>query len=347
MKARLFYRSVLFLAAAAVLTGVSGPPEPPKIHIYSCQVLSGLRASLAEDEVGLAVRFENDSPDPLSSIVWRAKYGPYDVDFIDDGTFASGTRIDNFVAYERGKTLFNSGAALQDIAAILLRVPSAADRKAWVPSITLGTFASTEDPANCAIVRATFAGGDTWVNSALSQAVAPFPVPTATPKPARGASPAPSPTPDPPSPPGPPVTLKGCVLEVTGRPILYVKFHNVSAATFDRVIVRVPYSGSSVDFVDQGSYAPGVTVTHTLKGTPDSVFRSRMYFMGEPDACDIVSVHFADNTTWQNPDVDASMPPLPTPVPDAIDFLKTRVPRWQVHGQPSPMPTAPPTIPPD
>jgi len=39
-----------------------------------------------KDDVGLLVRFRNDSPSALSSIVWRAKYGKSYVDFVYDGT---------------------------------------------------------------------------------------------------------------------------------------------------------------------------------------------------------------------------------------------------------------------
>src|SRR5208283_4623877 len=108
------------------------------------------------------------SNDALSSIVWRAKYGAHLVDFIDDGTFAPATRVDNYLLFEVGKTRFNWWGAVGDALGLMARPIPQTPYPLTITNVVLTPYISSEDPENCSIVRVTSAAGDTWLNPALA-----------------------------------------------------------------------------------------------------------------------------------------------------------------------------------
>ena len=72
--------------------------------------------------------------------------------------------------------------------------------------------------------------------------------------------------------------------------IVYVN-HGDNVAT--QVTFSLRYGGDSKNVVDSGSFARGATINHTFGdfiGDPWSGFR--------PDRCTVVSVRYADGTTW-------------------------------------------------
>jgi hypothetical protein len=333
----LFYRRLFaasFAAAIAILVPAaksSAITVSPQVGITSCQIISGVGLPL-QDEVGLAVRFQNNASEPLRTIVWRAKYARYVVDFVDDGTFSPGTRIDNYLLSEQGSTHLDWWGLAGDLLAIYENTrPVYSTVKS---TVTLPPYVGTEDPENCMVLRTTSLSGFVWVNPQLTQSSVPLyaQLPSSAPSPAAVASPAPG---------APPVELRNCQMEFAQKAYLHVSFRNDAPGLVDRVVFRVPFGSSAVDFTDQGTYANGVWVNHRVKQTLPNEQRSRQYVsLDDAAACSVVMVHYADGTSWQNP-VAPELGPLPSPVPDAI-VLKDRV-RWS-HSRtvPTPMPSQTP-----
>src|SRR5271154_6784338 len=156
---------VAFLLALSPFGGLHAMTAPPQIHVFSCQVLSGALVP-QKDEVGLAVRFRNESG-ALRSIVWRAKYGKNDVDFIDDGMFSPDIRIDNYLLSEQGKTRLSLLGLVADTFMLARGAPG--DVPLTTTSAVLPSYMGFKDPENCSIVRVTTQNGDTWINPALAQ----------------------------------------------------------------------------------------------------------------------------------------------------------------------------------
>lgn len=331
-------RCVTLSLLAAALFPESGRAavEGPHIHVFSCQVVSGILVPQT-DEIGLAVRFENDSPAEYSSIVWRAKYGTRAIDFIDDGTFTPNVQIDNYVLFERGTTHFNVGAALLDVAAVAVHAPPSQDM--WSSNMVFGLYVGTEDPENCSIVRITAVNGDVWENSALPQSVPNIPPPQPV------ASPSPAPEPTPPKDPSiDPIEITQCILGINTvhahRADLVVSFRNRSTALADTVVFRANYEQSGLDFTDHGSFSRDVSIRHDVRLAVADGIATRLYFgFNDPAACSVVSVHYADAPPWQNPFL-ATTAPLPTPIPNALSLIKMKPAKWQRHAVPTPMPTS-------
>ncbi len=301
---------VAFVVALAPLDGLRAAPAPPHIRVFSCQVMSGFMPR--KDDVGLAVRFRSDGTDTLSSIVWRAKYGNGTVDFVDDGTFSRDLRIDNFVLAEQGSSHFNwAGLALD---ALLLGARSVPTGSLMTTNLVLPPYVSTADPENCSILRATLDSGETWVNSELVQQspflTSPTPPPVSKTTPGEAQNEALE-----------PMQFSHCTLMLQLKPQVEVAFSNVSTRVADRVVVRARYGKSGIDFVDEGTFAPGAVIKHTLKKPLSEDLRDQMYFsLDDPRDCAVVTAHFADGSAWQNPSIDAVPGPVPTAVPDAIKW---------------------------
>jgi hypothetical protein len=309
--------------------GLRAAPVSPRVHVFSCQVMSGVLVP-RKDDVGLAVRFRNDGADTLNSIVWRAKYADGTVDFIDDGTFSPDLRIDNFVLAEQGSSRFNWGGLALDALQLVGRgIPTGDLMKT---NLILPQYVSMSDPENCSILRATFEGGETWVNPDLVQQTAmltartPVPVPSSAPAESSNDALA-------------PIQFSHCTLIVQNRSWAEVSFRNVSTHVADRVVVRARYGKSGIDFVDQGTFAPGAPIKHYLKKPPSDDLRDQAYYsLDDPRECAVVSAHFVDGSTWQNTSLDASPGPVPTAAPDAMKFGTVRI-RWASrHGFPTPLP---------
>lgn len=320
---------VVFSCAVAlsVAAGVRASSQTPKIRIFSCQVVSGGSIVPRTDEIGLAVRFRNESQTELASIVWRANYGKATVDFIDDGAFAPSVQIDNYVLFERGTTRFNWSGALGDALAL---VGHAQPRYSLEKSdIALPLYLGTEDPENCSIVRATSKTGDVWINPAIAQAAAVVPLPTP-----RSTSGAISTT--------DPIEVSSCQLAVGDDANLQVAFRNRTERAAERVVIRAAYLGSGLDFTDQGTFTAGALISHQLKRALPDALRKRGYIsLDDPNDCAVASVQYRDGTTWQNPALAATPSPFATAVPNAM-MLGGQV-RWQRHAMPTPLPSSTPS----
>lgn len=313
-------------------------PQAPNIHVFSCQVVSGVLVPRA-DEIGLAVRFENSSTDTLKSIVWRAKYGATWIDFIDDGTFSPQTRVDNFIVFEAGKRKFNWLGAVAD--AVALGVGAGPSSPLWNTPAMFGDYISYDDPDNCSIVRTISSDGGLWVNSAVA-AQQPFIFPSPSPTPAASATAATSPSPDPP--PAGNLAVTDCEPFFGGMGALSVRYTNVAQHSAKRITFRVPYKSGGLDFVDAGTFSPGVLIKHNLKATLPEELKPVAYVpFPDPALCQIVNVKYDDGSVWQNPSLGATPPPLPSPVPDAMPVKDLAGARWsQLHGFPTPVPSATP-----
>ncbi|MGA7745906.1 MAG: hypothetical protein WCA52_02720 [Candidatus Aquilonibacter sp.] len=330
------YVGFSFVMALSCFAPIRSADGPPQVHVFSCQVISGTPYVPRTDDIGLVVRFKNESADDLASIVWRSTYGTFPVGFIDDGTFSPGVQIDNDLLFERGSTHFNWGAALGDAAAALAHTMPAQSLAA--SNMVLPQYFGTEDPGNCAIVRVTYSSGQIWENPELPQLLTPPPSPSATPP-----SPAPSPPPDPAV---EPVTLGRCILNIDGKAYLQVTFRNESTKPADRIVVRADYESSALDFTDQGTFSQDSLISHTIKISPPDELSTRTYLgFNDPARCAVVSVHYTDGTSWQNSAIPATPGPLPTAIPSAI-VLRTSVMKWtQRHSRPTPIPSGSPLPP--
>jgi hypothetical protein len=317
---------VRFLASAlAVATVVLVPAGrsqavtvSPQIRVTSCQVVSGIGLPLT-DEIGLIVRFQSNTSEPLREIVWRAKYAKYSVDFSDDGTFSPGVQIDNYLLTEQGSTHLDWFGLANDLLAAVAKAPGTSPVTA--SSVTFPPYISSEEPENCSVLRTKSASGILWVNPELSQSpvrvvaqmasAATSAVAFATPKPVAM-----------------PIEFRHCSLDFEQRAYLHVTFRNTAPGTVDRIVVRTPYASGAIDFTDQGTYASGTWIDHRVKQVLPENERSRQYIsLDDPAACSIVTVHFADGSTWTNPAAPELMP-MPTPVPNAIVLTdRTRI-RW-------------------
>lgn len=344
-------RSILVFAVALVAVGApSTPPERPQIHVFSCQTLSGAYTPYT-NQVGLAVRFRNESSQALRSIVWRAKYGSGSLDFIDDGTFSPGVQIDNYPLFEVGRTQFNWAGALGDTVALLVGVP--ANSPLETTKIVLPTLIGTEDPENCTIVRTISESGTLWLNPAIPQQPPALPAEvvaaasTPSPKPSLGAParPTAAPTAAPtPSAEGSALALFVCQLNIGGGANLWVGFQNLADRVATRVVIRAPYDGSAFDFADAGHFSKGATIDHTLHTAVPGSIATRTYVSdGNPRDCQVVSVTYTDGTSWKNPDAGTTPPPAPTPIPNALE-LRSATFRWgSPHFLPTPLPATSPS----
>ncbi|HUA09979.1 MAG TPA: hypothetical protein VMA98_12005 [Candidatus Acidoferrales bacterium] len=300
------------------------------MQIFSCQIFSGSPPLPLDDELGLAVRFKNDSPDELTSIVWRTFYGPVPVDFIDDGSFAPQAQIDNYLLYERGSSHLNVTSVLLDALSLALTHGHAASAASLVTTnLALPPHAGTEDPGNCTIVRATYASGALWTNPALPQSIDLMPTPS--PRPTATAA------------PNTPLIVDDCTLILFGgkKALLQVRFRNQMRQPIEKITFRAQYEASGLDFTDRGRFLRDASITHTLELALPDALRSRMYrSFDDPNRCAPANIRYADGEQWQNPYLSATPGPLPTPIPNALSARDMRM-RWtQRHGFPTPIPTS-------
>jgi hypothetical protein len=307
----------------------------PDVHVSSCTVLSG--ASLIvprSDDIGVAVRFTYHGGQPLSQIVWRVKYGSTSIDVFDDGTFSSDVRIDAFALAAQGSTHVNMATAAFNVALIATgHLPTPVN--ATSSTITLPLYISLPNPENCAIVRATYADGSVWVNPQLDQQQLMLLAPT-------------------PEPRAPnvrlmrmdgPVEVTRCGIDVEGAfPTLNVTFRPTPDAPADRIVFRAAYGTGALDFTDVNDFEPNDYTTHRLRGARVDPRIVQPYLsLDDPRDCTVVSVHYADGTAWQNPNVSAAPGALPTPVPDAMPMTFVAR-RWsERRGAATPPPAAQPS----
>lgn len=72
-----------------------------------------------------------------------------------------------------------------------------------------------------------------------------------------------------------------------------IAFKNDAKVAAKLVIFEVWMQGHHAALIDEGSFAPGETVDHTMTSEPLTLW------MGEhPTHCAVTHVHFADGSTW-------------------------------------------------
>ena len=268
--------SVSSMAAAAGGTGAA-----PSITVLSCTV-----GADAHERPAMMVTFRNDGSDDLKQIVWHARFGPGWLTFPDQNDFPPGGQFTRTLSWKRG--------------------------------LTPGYYSS--DRSDCTVAA-----------TSTPEYFFPTPHPNDA-------------TPVPPSignPSSDPIGIVSCKVSVNqGRPrklgrkdgaaLLDVRFRNLASKPIDRVVFRAHYLSGGVDFVDGGNFSPNTLIanrgTQRVLGqavvgslsrwdlpvtTPVDYFD----FDDDPNNCVTVSAHFSDGTTWQNPDVGPSEPPMPTAPP--------------------------------
>lgn len=189
-----------------------------------------------------------------------------------------------------------------------------------------------DDVGNCSVVETESASGTRWSVPGFDASVGAF---APTPRPS-DAVPVPAsidnPTND-------PIGIVSCAVGIrAGRPhafgtkdgnaILAVRFRNLSAQTIDRVVFRAPYLGGGIDFVYNGSFAPEVLIssdTHVfgtdfpggrlMRNLPVETPADYSSPGDDPSNCITVTVHYVGGETWQNPSAGPTEPPLPTAPP--------------------------------
>lgn len=302
----LFAFLVACVFAATALRAQTTDPQSrlfaPPIHVFFCKVTTG------EPNLGdrmLRLQFRNDSRTTLASIVWRAKYGSGWIDFPDRGKFSPGIVINRqvFLTEPRRPFDFSTGAFKQK-------------------------YIGSPSPENCSLIEATGEDGTGWgVKPEQSASIPPWPSDSASPMPASIDNPLHD-----------PVGIIGCQYTVGVKPVeyitymklrgqasLYVRFRNLAQMAITQVVFRVPYGAGGIDFVEVGTFAPGVLVkSDRFDGLPrPKLHRDDLPItlpwpvtsLDEADNCTTVNVQFADGTTWQNPTIGLTPAPLPTVTP--------------------------------
>lgn len=272
-----------------------GPPAAaqPSVTMLSCVIGAG-----GNGRLGLEVGFRNDSPDALKSTVWRAHLSDNAWFDFGDSVSVEPHATSTHVLYQR--RLLISKAYYRD------------------------------DVRICSLVRAQYADGSEWQSSDFGEHFQ-----RSTPRP-DDAAPIPA-TID--NPAHDPVGVVACLYDIEthkllGSPagggvgLLAVRFRNLSTRTIDQVVFRVPYLSGGFDFIDGGSFAPGVLISSDqyfegahivgrklMRDLPANLPGAYQTLNYNPENCITVSAHFSDGSSWQNPNVGPTEPPAPTAPP--------------------------------
>ncbi|MGB6985993.1 MAG: hypothetical protein WBD74_08500 [Candidatus Aquilonibacter sp.] len=309
----------------AALSVAGADPAAPQLHVYTCRVISGTPWVPRKEEVAVSVRFVNDSPDTLASIVWRATYNGEPIDFTVDGEFSPNIVIDNNVPVITGSAHINPLATAVSLLTIFKPDPVKF-------SIQLPMYAGTEDPENCTIVRVVRQDGSLWENPNVPQGPSTF----ATPPPLTLPDAVPSPAPS-----GVPIAMNPCSFDINRNIGLGVKYRNDATKTVDSIVFRATYEQSGIDFTDTASVEPDSVVAHYIKeGTPPELQGRFLYDHDDAQRCSVVRVHFADGSSWINPDVPQTPGPLPTPIASEMPFNPLTMRFAAFHGTPTPLPSS-------
>jgi hypothetical protein len=292
----------LFAFLAAFTIGAPSlraePPPPPTIQVYWCELETGPNAAV------LNVNYRIDGPGALSSITWRVKYGSGWLDFLDVANLTAGQLIPAGTLIRKKVT--------QVIGPVTLTQP----------------YHGLPYPENCSVIATTSSTGGAWVDPTVTRDAS---VPTPLPDDA---------TPLPPSIDNPlhdPVGVIGCAYGLApghasgfmpqkGRSYLFARFRNLAATPLNQVVFRVPYGSGGFDFIDGGTFSPGVLISSAMYVAGQEttkLFRIdipvqaiyQYLSLDEASNCTVVSARYADGTQWQNPYVGPTEPPLPTPIP--------------------------------
>lgn len=278
---------LLALSSVAVMAATGEPP----ITILSCQV-----GANADERPAMRVEFRNDGSEQLTRIIWRARIADGWLDFTDDAGSAPGVTVRRTLSWKVG---------------------------------LLGGYYSS-DGRDCSAIAAQSVSGTRWGDLTAPAHFVETPRPDdATPVPASIDNPSRD-----------PIGIVSCYASFNGgrthgigrkngRAILGIRFRNLSSEDIDRVVFRAHILTGGIDFIDAGRFSP-----HTLISVPASRIYLGQRVTGQlirdlpatmpfdyydldddPANCVTVSAHFVDGTTWQNPDVGPTEPPMPTAPP--------------------------------
>ena len=138
---------------------------------------------------------------------------------------------------------------------------------------------------------------------------------------------------------GDPVGIVSCRVDIeagrthglgrkAGFGVLMVRFENLSSRTIDQVVFRAAYLSGGIDFTYGGHFAPNALVSsdeyvlgnhipggHLMENLPVSTPVSYVSLDDRPNNCTAVSAKYDDGTVWQNPNAGPTQPPLPTAPP--------------------------------
>jgi hypothetical protein len=280
-----------FLASLSIGAAVSADPDAPPVTILSCQI-----GATADERPAMTIEFRNEGSQQLARIIWRARVADGWLDFTDDAGAAPGVTV--------RRTL------------------------SWKVGVLPGYYSNDVD--DCRAFAAQAIDGTQWGDLAAPDHFLETPRPDdATPVPASMDNPSKD-----------PIGIVSCIASFDkgrthgigrkdGTALLGIRFRNLSSQTIDRIVFRVWYLSGGFDFIDGGSFAP-----HTLISSPElrrmlgQVVQGRLvrdlpattpadyYDLSDnPSNCIAVSAHYVDGSSWQNPDVGPTEPPLPTAPP--------------------------------
>lgn len=276
--------------------------DPPPIRVSECVVAAHQNLGFPSGgliNAGLVVKFQVGGPQSYKRIVWRARYGSGWIDFNDVGRFDPKVEILNALTIPNGPKGFFGG-----------------------PRLPFAEYQNAGEPSDCRVVYAESPDGTVWND--LASDAKPFAIPTTPP--ARHGDTIPATY----APGGSPIGVLSCQVQYAflgWRSLLVtVRYKNLDTKPIAQVVFRVPYGPATFDIVDKSDSLPGVLRSQTLHkriDTPNDGYTS----LDEASNCTVASALYSDGTSWQNPNLSASVLPLPTPPPD-IDFSAAGL-RWQ------------------
>ena len=267
--------------------------ESPKITVSSCIIGAG-----GNGRLGVEIGFRNDSTETLKSLTWRAAIAGGSMDFADDNGIEPGVAATH-ILYQR-------------------RIIAS---KAYY----------LNDATNCWLVRTQTSDGREWKSPDFGESNHwPTLFPSQRPD---DAPPVPAtidnPTHD-------PVGIVSCFYYLSG-PIFFrklgsgtlvVRFRNLAPQALEQVVFRAPYLSGGFDFIDGGTFSPGVLISSDryvngvrllgrklTRDLPADLPGEYATFTDKPENCETVSARFADGSVWQNPSAGPTEPPMPTPPP--------------------------------
>lgn len=96
-------------------------------------------------------------------------------------------------------------------------------------------------------------------------------------------------------PAAPPITIDTCrfVQSASFARGVQIRYRNTSGSPATMVIFEVTHGTFKAALVDEGTFAPNVTIDHVLTSAPLSLYHGPV-----PHHCTVTHVHFADGSTW-------------------------------------------------
>lgn len=95
--------------------------------------------------------------------------------------------------------------------------------------------------------------------------------------------------------PAAPIAIESCkfIKSASFSRGVQIVYKNTAKVAARMVVFSVSQRKDSTYVIDEGTFAPGRTIDHTMTSVPMTLW------MGEtPSSCAVVHVHFSDGTTW-------------------------------------------------